>query len=144
LWKKEPVKKATLSHYQQHLLYGGHKLGLSLDICVQDQLCLWHRLYPLSRQTLKETLDFWGLGGTQHQKIIHLSQGQQKRLSLSRCSWMSRPLWILDEPEAGLDHVGQGNLKALMASHLKAGGMIVHATHQRLDDASGTIHEIVL
>lgn len=146
-WKGERLSKNTVSLYQQTLLYGGHKLGLFPEIRVKDQLTLWHKFYPIPYHKLEEALEAWGLQNTLRQKISQLSQGQQKRLSLSRCSWLSRSLWILDEPEAGLDDVGRGYFETLMLSHLKMGGMIVHATHQGLEGVDKPFlktHEIVL
>lgn len=128
-WEGETVSKANLSLYQQKLLYIGHKLCLHPEARVSDQLRLWKNFYKLSEHEIETTLNYWGVYPLKHKKISHLSQGQQKRLSLSRCSWLKRSLWIMDEPEVTLDQEGQEKLAKIFCSHLEEGGLIVHATH---------------
>jgi heme exporter protein A len=45
-------------------------------------------------------------------------------------SW--RPLWLLDEPTAGLDAASDARFTGLMEAHLAEGGILVAATHQPL------------
>ena len=40
-----------------------------------------------------------------------------------------RPVWLLDEPTAGLDAASEAQFSALMQAHLDEGGIIVAATH---------------
>ena len=40
-----------------------------------------------------------------------------------------RPVWLIDEPTAGLDAASERQFAALMAAHLEDGGLIVAATH---------------
>lgn len=129
-WKGEVLSKTNLCFYQQNLLYVGHKLCLHPEARVSDQIQFWKNLYKIPEKDIETALIKWGLSAFKHKKIAHLSQGQQKRLSLSRCSWLKRSLWILDEPEAGLDQEGQVGLTDIFSYHLKRGGMIVQATHQ--------------
>lgn len=135
-WNGEMVSKTTLSFYQQNLLYVGHKLCLHPEASLRDQIQLWKNLYKISMKDMEEALENWGLAAFHHKKISHLSQGQQKRLSLSRCSWLKRCLWILDEPEAGLDQESQQTLRNALSAHLAKGGMVVQATHQNLTASS--------
>jgi len=127
-WKGEMVSQSNLTLYQQNLLYAGHKLCLHSEVRVVDQVKLWEHQYKIHEKVIVEALESWGLG-SRHQKISHLSQGQQKRLSLSRCSWLKRSLWILDEPEESLDDEGQQKLDNILKNHLERGGSVVHGTH---------------
>lgn len=129
-WNGEMLSKSTLSPYQQNVLYVGHKLCLYPEARVSDQLRLWQNLYKIPEKRLEAALAFWNISFLKHQRISHLSHGQQKRLSLSRCNWLERSLWILDEPEAGLDQEGKLTLESRLFRHLKDGGCIVHATHE--------------
>ncbi len=128
-WDKKSVCNQILNEYQQNVLYVGHKLALYPDAFVKDQITLWQNV---SRETFLEVLKIWGLDSFVNKRISHLSQGQQKRLSLSRCGWLKRSLWILDEPHAGLDDEGKAILDALMERHLSEGGLIVLATHDKI------------
>lgn len=127
-WKGETVTSA----YPQNLLYRGHALCLHPEGCIKDHLYMWRNLYGVSDQTLEKALHLWGLEALKKKKVSHLSQGQQKRLSLSRCSWLDRSLWILDEPHAGLDSEGKTLLSQQIESYLKRGGMVILATHEKV------------
>lgn len=59
-----------------------------------------------------------------------LSRGQARRVSLSRLFLSPRPLWLLDEPESGLDDPTLALLQAALADHAASGGMAMIATHQ--------------
>lgn len=128
-WRGDRVSQNNFYLYQQNLLYIGHKLCLLPEARVSDQLQLWKNLYKIPTHDMEHALKNWGLSMLKHKKVSQLSQGQKKRLSLSRCSWLKRPLWILDEPEASLDEEGQERLAHILSSHLKMGGVIVQATH---------------
>ena len=42
-------------------------------------------------------------------------------------------LWLLDEPNSGLDSAGQKAFEAVLATHQEAGGLSVLASHHSLD-----------
>lgn len=129
-WKAKSISRQNLHAYQQNLLYRGHSLSLHLEARVEDQMRLWQKLYKIPHQDIEQALAHWGVEHMEHKKIYQLSQGQQKRLSLSQCHWLKRSLWILDEPDAGLDSEGQQLLAEACAAHLTQGGGIVIATHK--------------
>ena len=131
-WEKQPITRKNISSYQQNLLYIGHKLCLHPEALVKDQMSLWANFYGISKGEIKAALEIWGVATFKDKKISHLSQGQQKRLSLSRCSWLKRSLWILDEPQAGLDQEGQEILSCSLSRQLKKGGCIILATHESI------------
>jgi heme exporter protein A len=51
---------------------------------------------------------------------------------LSRLVAIPRPVWLLDEPAAGLDRSGKALLAALIESHRAAGGIVAAAVHEPL------------
>ena len=95
--------------------------------------------------TVKENLEFWAgfQGGSANLapfKIQYLaedearllSEGQRRRLSLSRLVSVKRPLWLLDEPTVGLDQTALADLRGVIDLHLAQGGLVIAATHTDL------------
>lgn len=124
-------KRIQLSTYQQNLLYCGHSLGLHPEAFLKDQVNLWHYHYRVEKKVIEEALHIWGVAPLINQKIQHLSQGQKKRLSLSRLHWLARPLWILDEPHTNLDTEGRIILEDALAHHLENDGLAILASHEK-------------
>ncbi len=75
----------------------------------------------------------FGLSHIADLPAAYLSAGQKRRVTLARLLVVRRPLWLLDEPFTALDAASQALMARLMTSHLAQGGMIVAATHARLD-----------
>ena len=95
--------------------------------------------------SVKQNLEFWArfLGGTADLAVFKLerlgadeakflSEGQRRRLALSRLVSVKRPLWLLDEPTVGLDQAALSDLRGAMEKHLADGGLILAATHTAL------------
>ncbi len=64
-----------------------------------------------------------------------LSQGQARRLALARLLAAPRPLWLLDEPAAGLDANGRDLLAGLIDAHRREDGVVVAALHEGIGSA---------
>lgn len=86
--------------------------------------------------TAAEDAEFWGadLASTQidtHHatQTQHLSTGQAKRLSLSKLLAEKKPIWIMDEPLAGLDDAGRHLVADILHAHVSAGGLALVASH---------------
>ncbi|WOJ91448.1 heme ABC exporter ATP-binding protein CcmA [Methylocapsa polymorpha] len=63
----------------------------------------------------------------------YLSAGQKRRAALAKLLVAPRPIWLLDEPTTALDAASQEIMADVMRTHLAEGGMIVAATHARLN-----------
>jgi heme exporter protein A len=61
-----------------------------------------------------------------------LSTGQARRARLARVIACEAPLWLLDEPQNGLDADGTARLAQAVASHRAGGGAVAAASHQPL------------
>ena len=78
---------------------------------------------------VEAALETVGLGAIGHLPYGYLSTGQRRRAAIARLLVSRRPVWLLDEPTAGLDAESERQFAALMETHLAGGGIIVAATH---------------
>jgi heme exporter protein A len=119
--------------------YLGHLDAMKTVLTVAENLEFWQRFLGEPRLTVEAALDKVGLGGIGHLPFGYLSAGQKRRAAIARLLTNHRPLWLLDEPTAGLDAQSEMDFVELMKAHLGAGGIVVAATHQPLgiDRAKG-------
>lgn len=80
----------------------------------------------------ESALEAVGLLALADSPAAYLSQGQRRRLALARLVASPRPVWLLDEPVAGLDAASRALFAAMMAQHLAGGGLILASTHEPL------------
>jgi heme exporter protein A len=86
-----------------------------------------------------------GLGGArQALPARFLSQGQRRRLALSRLAVSHSSLWILDEVLTSLDRAAVALVEAYIGEHLDKGGMAIIATHQEYNLPTSSIQRIYL
>ena len=84
----------------------------------------------------REEAQFWGtdLASShieQHGLTLtqNLSTGQTKRLSFAKLLSDEKPIWILDEPLAGLDADGRALIAKHLQNHVNQGGLALVASH---------------
>ena len=109
--------------------YLGHRDALKPALSVKENLSFWHDFLGGEMFEAGQGLAAVGLDHAAHLPAAYLSAGQRRRLSLARLLVVRRPVWLLDEPTAALDAVGQALFAGLMRDHLAQGGLIVAATH---------------
>jgi len=133
LWNDAPIGSQRDS-YQQDLCYLGHLNALQESMSVQENLMFTSALggIALNEPKARSVLERFGLRGRARQLVRHLSQGQKRRVALSRLALSSARLWVLDEPYVAMDEAGIQMLSDLIASHLDTGGLAVLTSHQRV------------
>ena len=107
----------------------GHDAALKGRMTLAVELAHWARLDaapPGAVDTAMAGLNLLPLADVRCQ---HLSSGQRRRAGLARVLASGAPLWLLDEPTAGLDTESAALLATAMARHRTAGGMVVAAVH---------------
>ncbi|MDE2383957.1 MAG: heme ABC exporter ATP-binding protein CcmA [Alphaproteobacteria bacterium] len=112
-----------LSHYI------GHFEAVKPALSVAQNLAFWASLMGGSADGALKPFRLERLADDPAQL---LSEGQRRRLALSRLVAARRPIWLLDEPTVGLDAAALDDLRREMLAHLAAGGLIIAATHASL------------
>ena len=112
--------------------YLGHLNATKPALTVAENLAFWRDFCGSGHLGVGDALETVGLGAIGHLPYGYLSTGQKRRAAIARLLVSRRPLWLLDEPTAGLDAESERRFSALMAEHRASGGMIVAATHVAL------------
>ena len=122
--------------YRRDLVFVGHANGLKDDLTPIENLRCALALagMTIGNSVLRNALTEQGLAGVADLPIRLLSQGQKRRVALSRLEFSAnKPLWVLDEPFAALDAASVGRIAAVVVAHLRGGGMAIFTTHQEID-----------
>jgi heme exporter protein A len=122
---EEPVAEAV------HFV--GHLDALKGALTIRENLAFLRALFGDEGEAVDEALGRVGIGTLAMLPAEVLSAGQRRRAALARLLVTHRPIWLLDEPANALDADGQTLLARLMREHRGRGGIVVAATHARLD-----------
>lgn len=144
-WDGENIRKLR-EEFQRHLLYMGHYPGIKADLTGLENLRVNSALcgYSLTEKQAWDALGKIGLKGREDLPARVLSQGQQRRVGLSRMLVSKAELWILDEPFTALDVNAVAMLQDVLAEHLSNNGMIVLTTHQAFSISAGELINLEL
>ena len=107
------------------------KHALDLESSLDNALGFWARLdgtADVGTHTRRLGVDTLGDIPTGY-----LSTGQKQRAVLARLLFRKRPIWLLDEPFAGLDAGSQELLAEIVREHCADGGLCVFVSHQPVD-----------
>lgn len=133
-WQGRPIRSER-EEYSRNLVFIGHLNGLKDDLTALENLRFAAALggMPADRQHTLAGLDRFGVAHCAELPAKVLSQGQRRRVALSRLALSPAvPLWILDEPFSALDVGAVAELERLLAAHIASGGMVVLTTHQEV------------
>jgi heme exporter protein A len=106
-----------------------HQEAIKGGLTVAENLAFWAGFYGVSAADPTAALAGVGLAALADYPAQILSSGQRRRLALARLILIPRPLWLLDEPQAGLDQASFGRLSGMLEGHLAKGGLVIAATH---------------
>ena len=121
--------------YLRDLLFLGHSNGLKDDLSPVENLRYALALAGVvaDEPALRESLAEQGLAAIADLPVKLLSQGQKRRVALTRLSFSAeKPLWILDEPFTALDAAAVERLARTITKQLQRGGMLMFTTHQEV------------
>ena len=109
--------------------YLGHLNAMKPALTLQENLSFWRDFCGDADVSVEAALETVGLGAIGDLPYGYLSTGQKRRAAIARLLVSRRPIWLVDEPTAGLDAESARRFSALLADHLGGGGMILAATH---------------
>lgn len=136
-----------VTRHGDHLTYIGHAPGLKDDLSAHENLRFGACVagIQVSDQVLARALDRFGMGSRSHLPARVLSQGQRRRVSLSRLALTNAPgVLILDEPFTALDVDASDGLAELLEERLRNESLLVYTTHQPRSLAARRHHTIRL
>ena len=104
---------------------------LKESFTVNENLKSWLKLSDLETNynTYQKALNTFSLNDIQGSLVKNLSQGQKKKVALTKLLFSESKLWLLDEPLNGIDTKTISTLKKVMIQHLKKNGSILFSSH---------------
>jgi len=111
------------------LHYLGHQNAMKTALTVSENLRFWQQFGGEPHLSVGDALETVGLRDIGHLPFAYLSTGQKRRAAIAKLLLNYRPVWLLDEPTAGLDKASEAQFTALMQAHCDDGGIVIAATH---------------
>ena len=144
-WDGQPVKKIG-DEFFNHLLYLGHKNALKDEFTAFENLNVIAQLAGVDdvEEEVVKALKGIGLAHCADLPVKVLSQGQQRRVALSRLLMSRAKLWILDEPFSALDAKSVDVLQKIIIEHIENGGMVLLTTHQEVEVTNERVRRLDL
>ncbi len=138
-WRGAAIEPGEPEHHAR-LHFLGHANGLKPQLTVRENLTFAAAL-SLGAPVPPKALETFDLEGLMDTPVRYLSSGQRRRVALARLFAPWRPLWLLDEPETGLDEANRRRLLWAVEDHRRLGGLVVWATHGTFELASALVLE---
>ena len=111
----------------ENFFYLGHNNPLKSYLTVKQQIDFWEGITQ-KKYDLEE--DSFNLKNIMDLKIYECSDGQKKRIGLSRLTIDDKKIWLLDEPTNSLDIDNIEILNKHLKLHQKKGGLAMIASHE--------------
>lgn len=133
-WRGSLIKELG-DEFRRELLYLGHQPAVKEELSAAENVRITAALagVALSERDADDLLRQVGLAGREELPVRVLSQGQRRRVALTRLLWNRAPLWVLDEAFVALDHGALAMLTGIIGEHLARGGLAVLTSHQELE-----------
>jgi heme exporter protein A len=117
-------EKSLLSNFQ----FIGQKNSLKENLTVLQNIEMWKLIYS-SKKNINEILEQLDIRSLLNKDINSLSDGQKKRVSLSRLLLSNSMVWLLDEPLVFLDEDKSNLLASIISNHNNVGGITIYSSN---------------
>lgn len=114
---------------REYCHYLGHQNSMKAALTVSENLDFWQKFCGDPDLTIEEALEEVDLAHTIDLPFSYLSAGMKRRVSIARLLVSDRPIWIVDEPTAGLDAHSVKIFTGLCKTFCEGGGILIAATH---------------
>ena len=144
-WRGKPIARLG-EDYRRELFYLGHHNAIKDELSPLENLLAGAHIADeaLGEDDAFAALAAVGLGSRADLPCRYLSQGQKRRVALSRLWHDQRALWVLDEPYVALDAQAIALVAARIGNHLARGGLALLTTHQPVAIAGADVAELRL
>ena len=115
-----------------HFQFIGEKNALKDNLSVKNNIILWSLLFNVSID-IDDFLKIFKLNSFINQDVATLSDGQKKRLSLSRLFLDKKLVWLLDEPYVFLDEQNTIDLSNKILKFNQEGGIVIVTSNIEID-----------
>ena len=129
-WNGKNIKK-NLFNYYKDVTFVMDKQTTKINLSVIENIFFWKKLFSsiISKKEIDAILDLLSLDSYRNTPINYLSNGEIKKLELTRLVIARKKLWMLDEPYISLDIETINLLNETFINHTKSGGMIIFSSH---------------
>ena len=114
---------------REYCHYLGHQNGMKPALTVHENLDFWQKFCGEPDLTIEQALEEIDLAHTIDLPFSYLSAGMKRRVSIARLLVCDKPIWIVDEPTAGLDAQSVQMFTNLCKAFCEDGGILIAATH---------------
>ena len=114
---------------REYCHYLGHQNGMKPALTVHENLDFWQKFCGEPDLTIEQALEEVDLAHTIDLPFSYLSAGMKRRVSIARLLVCDKPIWIVDEPTAGLDAQSVQMFTNLCKAFCEGGGILIAATH---------------
>jgi heme exporter protein A len=110
-----------------------HANGLKSALTIDEHLAFWRAFYSFADSAAEAALERLLLAPFRRVRAGALSAGLARRAALLRVVVSGAPLWLLDEPTAGVDVQSARAAADIVIDHAAQGGAALIATHEPFD-----------
>jgi heme exporter protein A len=146
--------EGAIEHGQSHsedarcpVVYIGHANALKDDLTAMESLQFLMQVQgrAATDDAVVGAMRTLSIHRRRNQFVKTLSQGQRRRVTLSRLALEDSPaLWVLDEPFEALDVEGISVLKTLIGAHVMRGGSVLMTSHIPVESSTVPVNTLDL
>ena len=126
-WNNFSIEK-DYSEFYKNITYLGHLNSILPNLSVVNNINFLSNLQS-NNITFTEKDDYFGVLPLKEYNISELSNGQKRRVALTRLNLSKKPLWILDEPLNSVDKVYENIFEQQIVKHVKRNGIVIISSH---------------